>query len=382
MRGEVPFRVGWGRTRHRSAIGATAIAALVLAGVLVLVTSGPSSGGVAPSLHWRDLEAVMSSPLVEHSEVAGVSCPSRSWCAMVLTSGTTTPRPTHLVSFDPGSDVAPSIHGLPDGAGTFLSCPDPSTCVLAGSTIEVTTDDGARWTPADVNGGATATSLQCAAPTHCIEAVETPGGASQLVIGDPMARRWRRSALPSDAVTAFAPTCNARGTCIFTSARLFEANLWAFESSTWGSSWHPVSLPGPQRLESAGACGSDGRCVVASADLHRNAAGLDVQSGTSAFRQLALAHAGLLFANALIASPAITCSGDRCVVAFGVASAPLAEQGFAYGDLADGVWSAYQVRDDPESNFQGSITIDGACVVQWYQTPTSAPSVVRQGCPS
>jgi hypothetical protein len=373
--------MGWGRRHHRSVLAATATAALALAGVLVLVTAG-SSAASAPSLHWRDVDAVMSSPVVEHAEVAAVSCPSRSWCAMVLTSGATTPRPTHLASFNPGSDARPSIHGLPVGAGTFLSCPAPSTCVLAGSTIEVTTDDGARWTSEDADRGTTATSMQCATATHCIEAVETPGGASQLVIGDPLAGRWRHGALPGDAVRALAPSCTARGTCIFTSARLFEANLWAFESSDWGSSWHPVSLPGPERLESAGACGADGHCVVASADLHENAAGLDVQTGTAAFRQLSLLHAGYLFANDLIASPAVTCSSDRCVVAFGVGSAPFREQGFAYGDLANGVWSAYQVRDDPESNFQGSFTIDGACVVQWYDAVAGTPSVVRQGCPS
>ncbi len=280
------------RVRLIAAVAALVLVALVVP-LVITSTQNPSSTGLGTHPAWR-LVGNITQPgwqleSTPSSDSESVACPTVSTCYAVGISAhpvspgsALTPAQTVIeVTRDGGATWSPSVPAPGVELGTSLSCPGPTTCMIAGAPaspsatdhLYITIDGGQSWTsnpmPTESEGDV---QLSCTSATACVaeESRAAEGGhtvGSDAVSTTNGGRTWTTSALPNDFIS-FSLQCSVDGRCVIGGDTAISSDLptpMVLYSTNGGVTWSPSTLPpdnGAHLLVSSISCGDSQHCLA------------------------------------------------------------------------------------------------------------------------
>lgn len=282
-------------TGTRAVVVFSLAASVVVLGILGLTTSTERSN--APSVFTRwSLVGDVSQPGWQlegtpSSDSQSLACPTVSTCYAVGISGNpvppgsapTLPQTVVEVTHDGGATWTPSVPAPSDELGMGLSCPGPTTCMIAGAPaspsaidhLYITTDGGQNWTsspmPTDSEGDV---QLSCTSASACVAEESREGGVTvgaDTFSTNDGGRTWVASRLPNDFIS-YSLQCSADGSCVLGGDTVNSSETSkshptpaAFYSTDGGIKWTPSTLPpdnGAYLLISSISCGDSEHCMA------------------------------------------------------------------------------------------------------------------------
>ena len=200
-------------------------------------------------------------------------------------SALTLPQTVIEVTRDGGATWSPSVPAPGVELGTSLSCPGPTTCMIAGAPaspsatdhLYITIDGGQSWTsnpmPTESEGDV---QLSCTSATACVaeESRAAEGGhtdGSDAFSTTNGGRTWTTSALPNDFIS-YSLQCSSDGRCVIGGDAAMSSETpmslptpMMLYSTDGGVTWSPSTLPpdnGAYLLISSISCGDSQHCVA------------------------------------------------------------------------------------------------------------------------